>query len=126
MAGFYRTFTRNKPNDADYESLFNALRALDATVGIQHDPATLIYKLKKNTAWTNPQATAAQTEIDNAPDASNQLDAAGNINHLSIAQQATVLAIIDEINILRAQHSLAPRTPQQAYQAIKDKALTLS
>lgn len=125
MAGFYRTFTRNKPNDADYESLFNALRALDATVGIQHDSATLIYKLKKNTAWLAAHITAAQNEIDNAPDASNQLDASGLINHLSIAQQATVLAIIDEINILRNLHGLAPRTPQQAFQAIKDKALTL-
>lgn len=125
MAGFYRTFTRNKPNDADYESLFNSLRALDPTVGIQHDPVTLVYKLKKNTAWAPAHIIAAQNEIDNAPDASPQMDASGLINHLSIAQQATVLAIIDEINILRAQHSLNPRTPQQAFQAIKDKALTL-
>lgn len=126
MAAFYREFTRNKPNDADYNSLFNSLRALDPTVGIQHDPSTLLYKLKKNTAWLAAHITAAQTEIDNAPDASPQLTAAGSIDELSIAQQATILAIIDEINILRAQHSLAPRTPQQAYQAIKDKAMTLS
>lgn len=35
--------------------------------------------------------------------------------------RAVVLTIIDEINVLRAQHSLPPRTPAQARTAVRNK-----
>ena len=38
-----------------------------------------------------------------------------------IVLQAIVSTLIDELNILRAQHSLAPRTTSQAVAAIRNK-----
>jgi hypothetical protein len=39
--------------------------------------------------------------------------------------KALVLVMIDEINILRAEHGLAPRTAQQAYNAVRERYLEL-
>jgi hypothetical protein len=54
-------------------SLLAQLRALDATAGIQHQPGTPTYVIKKATAWTAPQIAAAQTVIDTAPETTPQM-----------------------------------------------------
>lgn len=66
MAGFYQTFTSARATEPDPAALVAALRALDATAGVQHQPGPT-YVVKKNTAWTAPQITAAQNAIDTAP-----------------------------------------------------------
>jgi hypothetical protein len=68
MAGFYQTFTAARTTEPDATTLFAQLRALDATAGVQHQPGTQTYVIKKNTAWTAPQITAAQNAIDTAPE----------------------------------------------------------
>jgi hypothetical protein len=39
--------------------------------------------------------------------------------------KALALVMVDEINILRAEHGLAPRTDQQAYNAVRAKYIKL-
>jgi hypothetical protein len=127
MDGRY-TFTSPRTTEPDPASLLAQLRALDATVGVQHEsilPA--IYVLKKATAWTAPQIAAAQTVLDTAPDASLRMTAKAEIAAMSIFQQAILLMLLDEINVLRAAlpSPLPPVTKQQAFQRALAKADTL-
>jgi len=66
MAGFYQTFTAVRTTEPDAASLAAQLRALDATAGVQHTTGPT-YIIKKNSAWTAPQITAAQNAIETAP-----------------------------------------------------------
>lgn len=122
--GFYQEINvvRSSP---DPRSLFTALRALDATVGIIHFNDTSIYRLKKETAWTTPQITAATNAIINAPNSTPQLSAQTEVDDYPIVMKALVLTLIDEINILRVNAGLVARTPAQAIAAIRSKAATL-
>lgn len=122
---FYRTFTTTRVNEPDYTSLLNLLRSIEPTIGIQRFPGDIDYRLKKNTDWTPAEISAAQNAIDAAPNKSPQLTAQAEIDRMEIALKALVLVLIDEINILRNFHGLAPRTPAQAIQAIRNKAGTL-
>lgn len=149
MAGFYHQFTANRATEADPATLFSQLRALDATAGIQHDPGTQTYVLKKLTDWTSGQITAAQNVLDTAPATSPELTAQALIDAMPVFEKAILLTIIDELNILRdwimsfkaataaatslanlqtrvaALSNMPDRTPAQAIQAVRDKAGTL-
>ena len=121
---FYQQFDvfRAEP---DIDSLLTTLRGVDPTAGIQHSLGTTKYIIKKETAWTQQQIINTNNAITNAPNSSGQLSAQTEIDHYSISVRALVLTLIDEINILRVNASLAPRTPAQAIQAIRNKAATL-
>lgn len=67
----YHTFTAARSTEPDFATLQATLKALDASAGIQHAPDTQTYVLKKATAWTAPQMTAAQNAVDTAPALSN-------------------------------------------------------
>jgi hypothetical protein len=121
----YTTLEVNRPTEPHLSSLLTTLRNTDPTVGLAHFPGTNIYKLKKETDWTNPQITAATNAIINAPAATPQLLAQDDVDRFPIVTKALVLALIDEINILRQAAGLQPRTPAQAVQAIRNKAATL-
>jgi hypothetical protein len=116
MAGFYQ----------DYATVIKNLRANDSTIGIQHVRGTTLYTLKKSTAWTQPQITAAQNLLQTTVDESPQLTAQSIVDQLTIAERASILTILDEINILRVNAGLVARTPQQLLQGVKDKAGTLT
>jgi hypothetical protein len=126
MAAAYHDFTVVRPNEPDYATLQAQLRSNDATIGIQHTRGTTLYTLKKNTLWTQPQINAAQSTIQNCPAESPQLTSQAIIDQFDITQRASLLTLLDEINILRTNAGLAARTPQQLLQGIKDKANTLS
>lgn len=122
----YQTFTSARATEPDPTSLLASVRALDATAGVQHTPGPT-YVIKKATAWTGPQITAAQNAIDTAPAASAQLAAQAEIDNWPISLRAEALAIIDQLNIIRAALPvpLGPITPAQAIAAIRTKAGTL-
>lgn len=127
MAGFYQQFISTRTTEPDPGTLFAQLRALDATTGLSHDPGTQIYRVKKATAWLPGHLTAAQNVIDTAPAVSPQLIAQNEIDHWPISQKALVLALIDQLNTIRAAlpSPLPPITPAQALAAVRAKAGTL-
>lgn len=123
----YHPFTAARTAEPDPATLLAQLRALDATAGVQHDVGTSAFNLKKATAWTGPQITAAQNVLDTAPAASPQLTAQAEIDGWPIAQRALLLALIDQLNVIRSKltPALPAITPAQALQAARDKAATL-
>jgi hypothetical protein len=127
MAAAYQSFASGRTTEPDPASLLTQLRAaVDATVGVQHAVGAVGYLLKKGTAWTAAQITAAQTVLDTAPAATDQLTAQSLVDALSLLDKAQDLALLDEINVLRTALSLAPRTVVQALTAIRAKAGQLS
>jgi hypothetical protein len=120
----YQTFTTSRGTEPDSASLLAQLRALDASAGVQHLPGTSTYVVKKATAWTAPQITAAQNVIDAAPPVTPQLAAQAAIDNVDLVTKAIVLALIDQLNTIRAAlpTPLAAITPAQALAAIRAKA----
>lgn len=127
MAVDYHSFTSTRTTEPDPTSLFNACRAFDASIGIQHVPGSGLWTMKKNSVWGAGQIAAAQQQIDTAPAASPQLTAQAQIDQMPIYDQAQVFAILDAVNTVRA--ALVPPlpaiTPGQAIKAMKDKCLEL-
>lgn len=126
MPGFSWPFTSSRTTEPHLPTLLTQLRALDPTAGVAHQVGTAEYVVKKATTWTSPQRTAAQNTIDNAPEITPQLIAQDEIDRWPISMRAFAETLLDEINLLRAQLSLAPRTPAQVITAIRNKAGTLS
>ena len=102
MPGFYQTFTSNRTTVPDPAQLLVQLRALDATAGVATSPDGRTFNIKKSTAWTAPQITAAQNVVDTSPAVTPQSVAQAEIDAWPIAQKALALALIDETNRLRA------------------------
>lgn len=123
----YHAFTAARTTEPDFATLLANLKALDASTGVQHQPGTQAYVLKKATAWTAPQITAAQNALDTAPASSPQLTAQAIIDNMPIFEKAIILALIDQLNVLRSKLSppLAAIAPQQAIDAVRAKAGTL-
>lgn len=126
MPGFYQTFTSSRVTEPDLPSLLAQLRALDSSAGIQHDLGAA-YRVKKATSWTGPQIAAVQTVIDSAPAASPALAAQSQIDEMPIATKALLLALIDQLNTIRAAlpQPLGAITPAQAIAAVRTKAGSL-
>ncbi len=126
MAAFYQTFTSSRTTEPDPAVLLAQLRALDATAGVIHIEPGPIFTVKKGTAWTGPQITAAQNVLDTASATTPRLSAQDRIDQYPIEIRALVLVMIDEINRLRAGTAPATAiTPAQAIAAIRTKAGTL-
>lgn len=120
----YQDFTGARTTEPDPATLLATLRALDASAGVQHLAGTQAYRLKKATAWTAPQMNAAQNAIDTAPPVTPQSLAQAEIDAMPIFQKAILLALIDQLNVIRSKLSpaLAAITPQQAIDAVRAKA----
>lgn len=127
MAGVYQVFTSARQTAPDLPQALADLRAtIDSTIGGEWwfpGPA----RLKKNTAWTAPQITQAQTILDTAPAITPQRQAQNEIDGWPIAQRALVLALIDQLNVIRSKLSppLTDITAAQALAAVRAKAGTL-
>jgi hypothetical protein len=121
----YQSFTSARATEPDFASLLAALKALDPTAGLQHPIGTATYVIKKATAWTAPQIAAAQTAIDTAAAGSPQRTSQSTIDAWPLDLKGAFLLVMEQVNVLRAFHSLPPFTAQQFYDAIKAKALTL-
>jgi hypothetical protein len=119
---FYEAFAVQR-NEPDLTTLLRLLRVIEPTIGVL--PQVGGYRLKKNTPWTETEKASAGTVLRTAPDASPQLSAQAEIDHLSIVLKALALVLLDEINILRTREGLPARTPAQAIQAIRNKCAEL-
>lgn len=123
---FYQLFQSPRTTEPDPVALLAALRAQDASAGVQHDVGGS-YNVKKATAWTPQQITFVQNAIDTAPALTVERVAQNQIDQWPLALQALVLALIDQINVLRAALPvpLPAITPAQALAAVRAKAGTL-
>jgi hypothetical protein len=121
----YHVFTSARSTVPDPAQLLVQLRALDPTAGM--DGVRVPITVKKATTWTATQITAAQNVIDTAPAMTPQSVAQAEIDAWPIMFRSLVLALVDEINILRSHPAigLTARTPAQAIAAIRNKAATL-
>jgi hypothetical protein len=123
---FYHSFTSERTTEPDPGTLLAQLRALDASAGLSHDLGAP-YVVKKAAAWLAGHVNAAQGVIDTAPAVTPALIAQNEVDHWPISVKALVLALIDQLNVLRAAlpSPLPPITPAQALAAIRTKAGTL-
>ena len=64
---------------------------------------------------------AARDAVDVAEIAANRDDVAGQMDSMENIIRAFALAVLDEFNVLRAQHSLPERTISQLKTAVRNK-----
>jgi len=95
----YHVFTTNRATPPNPLALLAALRALDATAGFVAVEGA--WRVKKATAWTAPQITAAQNALDTCAADTLQLQAQQKIDSMDLFDKAIVLTLIDELNLLR-------------------------
>jgi len=126
----YHEFTSARTTEPDAGSLLTLLRATDATIGVRHVGGSAVYVVKRSldSDWTVTEIAAAQTIIDTAPARTPSLVAQEHIKAWPIEQRALVLALIDQLNAVRAAlpTPLAPITPAQVLTAVVNKAKTLN
>ena len=122
----YQNFTVARTTIPDPIALMAQLRAFDSTIGT-NPPYKGKVSVKKNSNWTAPQITTVQNILETAPELTPQRAAQNEIDSWPIATRALVLAMVDQINVLRAgmNPALPPITPAQAFAAIRTKAGTL-
>jgi len=124
---FFSVFHPIRTTEVDLPSLLSTLKSLDASASINYEVVNKTYTIGKDTIWTTPQNTAVLSAIENAPIASFELTAQDHIDTWPVELRALVLALIDQINVIRG--ALVPPktaiTSAQAIQAIRDKAGTL-
>src|SRR4051812_4236063 len=100
----YHDFTSTRQVPPDAVGLLSTLRStVAADVGCAVFDAQH-YRLKKGTTWTPAEIAAAQTVIDGAAALTPQLDAQHAIDDLPLWAKALALTVMDELNLLRAQH----------------------
>lgn len=118
-----RTFTSARATEPNLDALRLQVRALDVTAGVTHDIGTPTYVVKKETAFTAPQITAAQNTIDTAPANSSTLTAQAVIDHWPPEMIGLIDLLLDEFNILRRLQTppLADRTRAQVLAGIRGK-----
>jgi hypothetical protein len=126
MAG-YQTFTSARTTSPDPVALLTALRSAvdpNAGYGLLADGT---FRVKKATAWSAADITAAQLAIDGAPALTAERAAQNEVDNWPITQKALVLALIDQLNIIRANlpTPLSAIAPAQALAAVRAKAGTL-
>lgn len=129
MALFTQTFTR-AGQSPDLAALDTAIRV---AIGdpfyrdIQTVSGVLSVSVQKSTAWNGPQTSAVQAAVDAAAPATPQTDAQNAIDAMPIIEKAIILALIDQLNVIRAAlpAPLGAITPAAAIAAIRAKAATL-
>src|SRR5262245_45575372 len=115
MASIDLSVTRTTP--ADPVAVQTALRTAvnDAAASVQ-PLGFQLWHAKKGSAWTSADTAAAQAAIDAAPALTPELAAQRAIDAFPIEYRALVLALVDQINVIRAAlpTPLPAVTPAQA------------
>lgn len=120
----YLTLQTTRTTRPDPVAMLTAIRAVTG------DPTATLITLdgttghaKKTTDWTPAQIASAQNILDTAAPLTPRLAAQRDVDNITLMLKALVLALVDEINILRTHASIAlpARTPQQAITAIRNK-----
>jgi hypothetical protein len=147
---FTNAFTAVRANAPHWPSVLATLRQTDPTVGGSVALGDLLSAtFDKDTDWTAPQISATENVINAAPADTLQLRAQFEVDNWPIVTKAIVLALIDELNLLRewivafkaqtaaatslanlqtrvaALPDLPDRTVPQAIAAVRAKAGTL-
>lgn len=124
----YITLTAGRSTLPDLVTLIATLRSTlaDPTAVLLHMPDGS-WLAKKAAKWSAVDATAAQATLDSTPALTAQLSAQRIIDTLPIETKAVVLALIDQLNVIRAAlpSPLGAVTPTQALAAVRTKAGTL-
>jgi len=123
----WQPFTSARPTWPDPASLLATLQALDATATWSGAPSPAGFLFGKSTAWTAPQITAAQTALDAAAASTPELTAQTTVDRWPLELQALALALIDQLNVIRAALPvpLGAITPAAAIAAVRAKAGSL-
>lgn len=124
---FTQTFTAVRADPPHWPTVLNTLRQTDPTVGYASVGDKMVARLDKDTDWTAQQITQTQNVINNAVSDTAQIQAQFVIDAMPIATKALLLALIDQLNVIRAAlpTPLAAITPAQAIAAVRNKAGTL-
>lgn len=89
----------------------------------EHDAAAAIPQIYRK--WTGSaveEMTQAEKDVVDAQILSDARDStASNLDQVESLERAFALVVLDEINVLRAQHSLADRTISQLKTALRNK-----
>ena len=122
------TLTSNRTTIPDPVVLLTKIRTAtnDPTASlVTFDGITAIGK--KATNWTPAQIASAQDIFDTTAPVSPQVLAQRQIDAFPIELRALILALVDQINVLRSKLSppLSNITPAQALNAIREKAAQL-
>lgn len=125
----YMGFTSLRTTAPDPVAL---LASIHATVDVNAGLAVPLggvgsYLVKKATPFSGADVAGCQAAIDAAPALTPQREAQNQIDAWPLALKALVLALIDQLNVIRAALPvpLPPITPGQALAAIRAKAGTL-
>jgi hypothetical protein len=126
----YVTFTTVRATVPDLLVLVATVKTVtgDPTAVLWREALTGVWRGKKATLWTSSDLAAVQTALDTTPALTPQLAAQRLIDIFPIEYKALVLALIDQLNVIR--NLLVPVktpdiTPAQAIAAIRTKAGTL-
>lgn len=124
---FFHLFTSLRQTPIHEASLLVQLRAQDASAVLIVRDGLGPWIIGKSTAWTAPQITLGQGLVDNAVAVTPQLLAQDEIDRWSISMKGFALAVIDQINVIRAALPVPQGaiTTDQALAAIRAKAGTL-
>lgn len=123
----YCDFTSARATRPDPIMLLSAVRVATG------DPTAVLcdpfnegrWRGKKTSAWSGADISATQAALDAAPAITPQTTAQRNVDGWPIETRALVLALLDQINVLRTKAGMATVTPAQALQVVRDKAGTL-
>lgn len=121
-----QSFTRTG-NGADSATLESAVGGALPGQAVEITPYVHQVKVGKTTDWLAGEITAVQAAIEASPDGSTLQTNQAGIDSLSIIQRAIILALIDQLNVIRSKLPipLGAITPAQALAAIRTKIGTL-
>jgi hypothetical protein len=127
---FYANFTTVRATQPDVATLVAALKTAlgDATAVLVPLDGIGLWRGKKNaTDWSGADITAAQNLLDTTVATTPEIAAQRMIDTMPIETKALLLALIDQLNVIRAAlpAPLGAITPAQAIAAVRAKAGTL-
>jgi hypothetical protein len=123
----FSTLRGTPPDDVALLSAVKAALGNDPTLGLSYTADPTRFVVTKATAWLAAELTAVQAAIEGAPALTPQVVAQRAIDAMLIYDKARDLALIDQLNVIRAALP-APKpdiTIAQALAAIRAKAGTL-
>lgn len=122
----YRIFTRSTPPDSSSlaAALAPLLPSINGSFLFDYSPITNTVTIAYSN-WAGIDTAAVQTAVTNCIQETDRTDAKGFVDQIALWEKACFLVILDEINNIRAALSLAPRTVNQFFTAVKNKIDTL-